>query len=548
MARIPTQWTVEQSSYLRWIEQREGTSKGQVPATTGPLISVVMPVFNTRLEWLREAVESVVLQEYQNWQLCIADDGSTAPWVAPELHRWASSDSRISIQSLSQNSGIARASNAALQLAQGGFVALMDHDDVMPTHALGTVASALEDFPDAQLVYTDSDHLNERGERCSPFFKPDWDYVRFLGQNFLNHLTVIRSDILRQANGWTEGYEGSQDYDLYLRVLELVDADAIHHIPEILYHWRDSPDSKARADLAGAVRAARRAIKHHLMRVGAVAEVKSAPSAVIFNRIRWELTDPPAALLVLVYGYNAERLVATARRIEAVEPEFTLSIRTHNTSSSSSTLGWFVNQSVRASPCASVLVLNSDLVAETEDWLDCLVALAQVPGTGVVGAMCSTEDGYIYALPRFREKLPRFAVSPRNAHEVGATGASSGYVANLALDQSVDFVSPDVMVFRRDVFNDIGGFLEELDEGPAVEAFCIAAGERGFNNVWSPHVRFRIVSDRQQVKTRMGPTSSPHARDGRTVARLPEIFLNVVPDQELLEWDVTWADQETAEE
>lgn len=499
-----------------------------------------MPVFNPTLQWVREAVKSVVGQEYRNWQLCIADDGSTEPWVAPELHRWASSDPRISIRSLRQNSGIARASNAALQLADGQFIALMDHDDVIPPHALGTVAAVLNSFPDARLVYTDSDHLNARGERCNPFFKPDWDYVRFLGQNFLNHLTVIRADVLEQVNGWADGYEGSQDYDLYLRVLEVVDAEEIHHIPEVLYHWRDAPTSKARGDLAAAVRAARRAIDHHLLRVGAVAEVK--PAAGIFNRIQWRLTEPVGPILVLVYGHEVQQLVAARQRVEAAAPELSVSVRTHDLSTTESSLGWFVNQSIRTASCETVLVLNADLVAETDEWLEDLVALGQVAGTGVVGAACSTEEGYLYAFPRFRGKLPRRTVGPRNAHEVGATDATSGYIANLALDQSVDFVSPDVMVFTRDLFNDIGGFVEQLDEAHVAQAFCSAATELGFRNVWSPHVRFRIASDREQTYTSIGPTDAAHAGEGRTVACLPEIFLNALPDHELLEWDVAWVD------
>lgn len=539
MARIPKQWTVERSSYLRWIERRERSRRGQQVPATGPLISIVMPVYNTPLRWLREAVGSVVSQDYPHWQLCIADDGSTEPWVAPELERWVSSDSRISVRSMQQNVGIARASNAALELVDGQFVALMDHDDVIPSHALGAVATALSACPDARLVYTDSDHLNERGERCTPFFKPDWDYVRFLGQNFLNHLTVIRADVLEHVNGWNEGYEGSQDYDLYLRVLEVIDAEQIHHIPEILYHWRDAPDSKARADLGAAVRAARRAITHHLDRVGAVAEVKGAPSSPIFNRIRWRSTDPAGGVLVLLYGNDEQQLVAAKQRVEATQPGLGVSIRTHDSSSADATLGTFVNQSVRASSCEMVLILNADLVAETDEWLEGLVAIGQVGGTGVVGAACSTEDGYLYAFPRFRENLPRLAIGPENAYEVGARHTSSGYIANLSLDQCVDFVSPEVMVFSKGLFNDIGGFGEGLDDGLAAETFCTAAVALGYRNVWSPHVRFRL--DRRQLDRRRGSSSAGHAGEG-VVARLPEIFLNALSDQELLEWDVAWED------
>ena len=540
MAPAPTDWVIEQSSYLRWIEHCR--SKRRPPsADTGPLISVVMPVFDTPLRWLHEAVASVVAQDYPHWQLCIADDGSTEPWVGPELRRWAASDPRISIRPLERNVGIAAASNAALELARGEFVALMDHDDVIPPHALGTVAAAIHEVPDARLIYTDSDHLDGEGERCTPFFKPDWDYVRFLGQNYLNHLTVIRSDVLEQIDGWREGYEGSQDYDLYLRVIEVIDDDQVHHIPDILYHWRDVPSSKARANLADAVRAARRAIEHHLVRQHASAEVKGA--AGIYNRVNWGISDRAGPVLVVLHGRDARQLAAAEQRMDSAASSLSVSWRSHDESAVTTPLGSFVNDSIRSSHCETIVVLDAALVATTDQWLERLVALGNVAGTGVVGAQCSSENGDLYALPRFRDRLPRYDVGP-HAHDLGLTSASRGYVANLALDQSVDFVSPDVVAFTRDVFDDIGGFVEDAPEGLDAEAFCAAAVDAGYRNVWSPHVRFRMG---RRANAQGGAGSErAHADEGRPEPRLPEIFLDTLLGHELLEWDIAWTGDQDA--
>jgi len=210
-----------------------------------PLLSVLMPVYNSDERWLRAAIRSVQNQIYSNWELCIADDHSSDPRVATVLREIASSDRRLKLHFRAVNGHISAASNSALSLASGEFIVLLDHDDVLPLHALAAVVHELNRHPDADIVYSDEDRLDQRGRRYDPYFKPDWNPELFLGQNLISHLGVYRTALVRQVGGFREGLEGSQDYDMALRVIEQSHPDRIRHIPLVLYHWRAIPGSAA---------------------------------------------------------------------------------------------------------------------------------------------------------------------------------------------------------------------------------------------------------------------------------------------------------------
>ncbi len=173
-----------------------------------PLISIVMPVYNPDLVYLSAAINSVRAQIYQNWELCIADDASTDALVAQTLNEHAAADSRIKLTFRERNGHIAACSNSALQLANGEWVALLDQDDLLPEHALAVVAATIRDHPDAGLIYSDEDKIDQSGARCSPFFKPDWNPELLLGQNYISHLGVYRRALLQEIGGFREGYEG----------------------------------------------------------------------------------------------------------------------------------------------------------------------------------------------------------------------------------------------------------------------------------------------------------------------------------------------------
>ncbi len=237
-----------------------------------------MPVWNTPEKYLRAAIESVIGQLYQNWELCIADDASTASHVADILREFAARDARIKVVTRAENGRIAKASNSALELATGEFIALMDHDDVLPNHALYMVAVEINAYPEADILYSDEDKLDEQGRRFEPMFKPDWDPERMCGHNYISHLGVYRATLVSAAGGFRDGYNGSQDYDLTLRVIARTSPERIRHIPFVLYHWRLFPGAQtfSSTQLSTATDSARRALRDYFTNKGESVEVLKA--------------------------------------------------------------------------------------------------------------------------------------------------------------------------------------------------------------------------------------------------------------------------------
>src|SRR5205085_8425753 len=223
----------------------------------------------------------------------IADDASTDSEVRPFLEKAAASDARIKLTFRERNGHIAACSNSALELAMGEWCALLDQDDAFAENALAFVALEIAQHPDAGLIYSDEDKIDEKGARSNPFFKPDWNPELFLGQNYINHLGCYRADLLREIAGFREGLEGSQDYDLALRCIERLRPEQIRHIPRILYHWRMVGGSLAAVPDAKpyAKEAARRAIADHLRRVGIRGRVEPCPEHIESHRVVYDLPE-----------------------------------------------------------------------------------------------------------------------------------------------------------------------------------------------------------------------------------------------------------------
>jgi glycosyltransferase involved in cell wall biosynthesis len=250
-----------------------------------PKISVVMPVYNVEQQWLEQAIESIFSQVYQNWELCIADDASPSPHIKEVLNLYKNRGKRVKIKYLESNRGISGASNEALSLTTGQYVALLDHDDVMSRDSLFEIVKLLNAHPEAELIYTDEDKLSMGGLHLRPVFKPDWDPDLLLTYNYICHLLVCKRELVERAGGFRLGFEGSQDYDLLLRMTELT--DNIFHIPKVLYHWRMIPGSAAFVVDAKskAFERAKRALEDALQRRGIRGEVLDGETQGTF-RIR----------------------------------------------------------------------------------------------------------------------------------------------------------------------------------------------------------------------------------------------------------------------
>src|SRR5262245_29041584 len=266
--------TAAPTEYQQWFQEHRASAEDlasmrhEVSAfASKPLISILMPVFDTPVPWLHEAVESVLAQVYENWELLLVDDGSTDADLLRELPVLGARDRRIRLVGLESHQGISAALNRGLGLASGEWVTFLDHDDLLEPDALFQNVKLLQENPGLDLVYSDEDKLTDQA-LDSPILKPDWSPDFFLSCNYLCHMIFLRRDLVRAVGGFQSQFDGSQDYDLLLRVIERT--NRIHHIPRVLYHWRRSENSSA-SDVRqkpGQLEASWRAIEAHLKRRG----------------------------------------------------------------------------------------------------------------------------------------------------------------------------------------------------------------------------------------------------------------------------------------
>jgi O-antigen biosynthesis protein len=256
-----------------------------------PLISIVMPVYNVDEKWLRFCIESVTNQLYENWEFCIADDCSPDPHIRKILDEYAAKDSRFKIVFRLENGHISAASNSALELTTGEFTALLDHDDELTEDALFEVIKQLNQTPKADFIYSNQDKIDDQQHRTDPVFKPKWNEQLFYSMNYLNHLSVYRTKILRKIGGFRIGFEGSQDYDLALRFIEQIDEKNIFHIPKILYHWRAISGSLALGsnEKSYAHEIARNALREHFRRKNVNATIEQGFAN--YHRVVYDLPE-----------------------------------------------------------------------------------------------------------------------------------------------------------------------------------------------------------------------------------------------------------------
>jgi O-antigen biosynthesis protein len=475
-----------------------------------PLISIVMPVYNPDLVYLSAAINSVRAQIYQNWQLCIADDASTNPLVAQTLKEHAAADSRIKLTFRERNGHIAACSNSALQLAEGEWVALLDQDDLLPEHALAVVAATIAEYPEAGLIYSDEDKIDESGTRCLPFFKPDWNQELLLGQNYISHLGVYRRALLRDIGGFREGYEGSQDHDLALRCVEKLAPAHIRHIPRVLYHWRMVEGSAAAAAEAKpyAPEAARRAIADHLQRENVRGKVVPCPENREWYRVIYDLPSPRPLVSIIIptrdHVMLLQRCLTSIREntdyapVEIVivdngstEPETHAFLRDLARDANVHILtepGEFnfsrlINCGARVARGQILAFVNNDVETEKPGWLQEMVSHAVRPTVGAVGARLWYPDGRLQhagvvlglggvAGHAFQHFLPQ-PVAPMNR--------------TFVLAQNCSAVTAACMVLRKRTFDDLGGFDQTLPNNFNDVDFCLRVRERGWQIIWTPY-------------------------------------------------------------
>lgn len=475
----------------------------------GPVISVVMPVYNTPESYLRAAITSVRAQLYPHWELCIADDASLSPHVATVLQQAAAADGRIRWIRRATNGHISAATNTALTLASGAWVALMDHDDILPEHALYMLAVEMAEHPDAQIIYSDEDRIDDNGVRSSPYFKPDFDSDLLLGQNVFNHLTAWRRELLQQLGGLRLGFEGSQDHDLALRAAACVKPGQIRHIPAVLYHWRrpSASVSFSESDLASCADASRRAVREHLIDRGVRAVIVPAPLAPNYNRVIWPVPEPAPLVSVIIPTRDRVELLAgcidgllNRTNYPAIEV-----LIVDNDSRSSEAQEYFTriqadgrvriiaapgpfnyadlnNRAAARARGKVLLLLNNDIKVIDGGWLRELVSHAMRHDVGAVGAKLLYADG------RLQHGGIVLGVGGVACHyRTGDRRNSAGPFGWLALARQTSALTGACLALRRSVYHEVGG----LDAENLAIAFndvdlCLRIQARGYRIIWTP--------------------------------------------------------------
>jgi glycosyltransferase involved in cell wall biosynthesis len=502
--------------YDQWVRLRDTLSRRETARlrqavdafALRPLVSVVMPVYNPPPDVLDAAIRSVRSQIYPDWQLCIADDASSDPDIREVLQRHAAEDSRIAVHFRLQRGNIASASNTALEMATGEFVALFDHDDVLPEHALYWAVEAINRRPDARILYSDEDKIDAAGNRYAPYFKGEFNIDLLRAQNMISHLGVYHRDVVAAIGGFRQGYDGAQDHDFVLRAAELVREDQIVHIPRILYHWRAIRGSAAFSlhSKREAVAAGRRAVIDHLRRVGSQATVEPAPESPTHHRVRHPLPDVPPLASIVICTRDHESLLRTA--IASIRSKTTYgnyeivvcdngSIDAGNRAylaEIAATPGITVfrddspfnysrlnNAAVAKSRGELVCLLNDDIEVLSPDWLDELASFAIQPDVGAVGARLWYPDGTL----QHGGVIVGIGGVAGHAHPRLPKG-HPGYFGRAVLQQELSAVTAACLVVRREVFDEVGGLDEQIAIAFNDVDFCLRLRAAGYRNIWTP--------------------------------------------------------------
>jgi O-antigen biosynthesis protein len=509
-----------------------------------PRFSILTPVYETPAEVLEKMLRSVRRQSYGDWELCLVDDGSRQPHVRRILDAARDRDPRIRVSYREANQGIVPTSNHALEMAAGEFVALLDHDDLLHPDALTHVAEALDATPDADYAYTDEDKVDLRGRHSSPFVKPDWSPERLRTQMYTCHLSVLRRSLVDEVGGFDPAFEGSQDWDLVLRVSER--ARAVVHVPRVLYHWRMLESSAAASGEAKpyAAEAGVRAVQAHCDRIGLAARVDlDAVDPGILHLTPQLRREPLVSIVIPTNGQSREirfeqvvLVVNCVRSIverstygnyeivcvvdEGTPPAVVDELR--EIAGERLRLIEFagpfdfsakINTGAVRSAGEHLLLLNDDIEVATPNWIERMVMYSEQEGVGAVGGRLLWGDTRIQHVGiAFEGALPHH-------HYRGFAEDFKGYANAVRIARNCLAVTAACVMTRRDVFERLGGFTSTFPINFNDVDYCLKAHVEGLRTVYDPDlVMYHFESSSRDAKVESWEVGHLLARWGRTAA------------------------------
>lgn len=500
-----------QASYPNWLARNEVLdieAMTQEIATFHyqPKISIAMPVYNVEEKWLRLCIDSILNQVYTNWELCMADDASTDPNVKKILTEYQQLDERIRVVFREQNGHISEATNSALAIATGEFVALLDNDDELAINAFYEVVKVLSENPELDLIYSDEDKIDMDGNRSDPAFKPDWSPDLLLGTNYISHLGVYRRSILEEIGGFRKGYEGSQDYDLVLRFTEKTTKERIKHIPKVLYYWRMLPTSTAvdQGSKGYAFEAGLRAVQDALVRRGINGHATHGAANGLYD-VYYDIESEKLVSIIIPTknGYkdvqrcvssiiekttyqNYEIIMAdngsTDPKMHELYAEFEQQlpgrffVESIDIPFNFSTIN---NRAAKKAHGEYLLFLNNDTEVITENWLTLMVSFAQQERIGCVGAKL------LYPNNTVQHAGVILGLGGVAGHgHYGYPHGDLGYFGRLAINVNYSAVTAACLLMKKADFDAVGGFEEAFTVAFNDVDLCLKVQALGRDNVW----------------------------------------------------------------
>ncbi len=509
--------------YKKWINDYEKIDKEQIVRDIKtfsylPTFSICVPVYNVEEKWLRKCIQSVQNQYYTNWQLCMADDCSPDEKVRTILRDYARKDDRINIVYRIQNGHISEATNSALQIASGEFIVLMDNDDELAPNALYEVAKILQKHRDLDIIYSDEDKIDEDGNRNNPYFKPGYCPDTLLSYNYISHMGVYRRILVEQTGGFRKGVEGAQDYDLLLRVLEMT--ENIYHIPKILYHWRAIPGSTA---LDGeeknyAYIAGKKVLEDTIKRRKYSAEAKFLEGCPCYNVIFHPQKKHFYSIIIAVHDQVKELencLKSIEKNVTETNYEVILidcqskkkkvinSLDKYNSlplyrvikMNQNSFYSVINNLAVKKAKGDLIVFLNPEVEILTKKWLPYMAGEAEREKVGAVGTKILHPRNLVHNAG-FRLDKEKICVDIGN----GRRKNESGYMYYLSTRRNYSAVSGDCLMIRKDIFEQAGGFDENLKKDFCDIDLCLKLQNMGYRNIFMPDIEVYLNNKKPNLK------------------------------------------------
>ena len=469
-----------------------------------PKISIITPVLNTREEWLRSSIESVLHQIYDNWELCIADDGSDQPHIRETLNCYQQKDARIKVKYLNENQGVSGASNEALAMASGEFIGFLDHDDQLLSNALYEVVLMLNRNASADFIYSDEILISKRGKPVFAYFRPDFSLDYMLSHCYIVHFVVIRASILKKIGGFRAEFKVSQDYDLFLRVLS--QTRNVLHIPKILYKWRQYESSTGHLLKERVMESSRRALQDFADREGIKGVVWGTKNFNFF-RLKRDILDRPKISIIIP---TKDRIDLLRRCIESIQNRSSYDnyeiIIVDNMSQEEETAAYLDGLGKSYENCRIIkfnekfnysmlnnyaaefargehlLFLNNDIEVLNSDWLEAMLEQSQRDEIGCVGAKLLYPDrkiqhvGVVVGWGGRAEHIYKWL----HSNDIG-------YMGHFVSIRNYSAVTAACMMLRKSIFNEVGGFDERFEIGFGDVDLCLRVRELGYENLFTPY-------------------------------------------------------------